>query len=174
VLMPAILFIAALLVLGIVFGRMLMRRDAERKRAEYEAKLQSGDTTKPAGKKRRMTRRERILATLEPAPEIPTIIDLMHEEARDTGVNEIAGGEGLEVPVKLKVWQRDGGPHTECPRQSLHFEIAAGVSPEQATVEDVRLHCREPHPAAPSPAPERQPEPEPPFTESEPPEDDPS
>ncbi len=146
-LISAISFVVALLVLGIVFGRMLMRRDVEKKRRKL------GVEAPPVAKKTRMTRREKILSTLEPDPEIPTIIDLMHEEARDTGVNEIPGGEDLEVPVKLKVWHRDGGSHTECPRQSLRFEITAGVEPGHATVEDVRLSCREPHPTAPPPAP---------------------
>jgi hypothetical protein len=143
--MPAILFLIALLVLGIIFGRMIMRRDAEKKRRELAA------DPDPAGKKRRLSRREKILATLEPDPEIPTVIDLMHEEARETGVNEIPGGEQLEVPVKLKVWHRDGGSHAACPRSSLRYEIADGVDPEQAKVEDVRLVCREAHPASPEP-----------------------
>ena len=139
-LITAVAFAVALLVVGVVFGRMLMRRDAERKRVEHE------------GRKRRMTRRERILATLEPDPEIPTVIDLMHAEARDTGVNEFAGGDRLEVPVKLKVWHRDGGPHAECPRQGLRFEVADGVEPEHATVEDVRLGCSASHPSETPPS----------------------
>jgi hypothetical protein len=161
VLIPAILFLIALFALGIIFGRMLIRRDVERKRRELAG------ASGPAAKKRRMTRREKILASLEPDPEIPTVIDLMHEEARDTGVNEIPGGEQLEVPVKLKVWHRDGGPHFECPRSSMRFEIAEGVDPEQATVEDVRLVCREAHPASPpaEQAPPADAGPEPPAAE---------
>ncbi len=152
---PAILFAVVLLAIGVVFGRMIMRRDAARKLMEFEAERrarasgETGEAVEPGGRRKRMNRRDKLLATLEPDPEIPSVIDLMNEEARETGVNEIAGGDGLEVPLKLKVWHRDGAAHEDCPREALRYEIAAGLEPSQATVDDVTLRCSAAHPTAP-------------------------
>ena len=54
------------------------------------------------------TRRQRdVLATIDPPKPLPTIEELVAEEAAETGVNTIPGGDGLDVSLKLRVYWRD-------------------------------------------------------------------
>ena len=99
----------------------------------------------PQEKAPRQSRRQRKLDKLremDPLPEPRSMFDIMMEEAAELGVDEIPGGEGLEVPVKLKVFRRDARVREEC-TGVVRFAIVGGVEPAHATVDDVRLLCEE-------------------------------
>ena len=125
----AIAFIIAAGVLIFVFTRLQRARNEQLSPKEEP--------------KERKSRRERKLEKIreyDPLPEPKSIFDIMNEEADELGINAIPGGEGLEVPVKLKVWRRDEGIREAC-GESVRYEITAGVEPETATVDDVWLVC---------------------------------
>ena len=93
----------------------------------------------------RRSRRQRKLDKLremDPLPEPRSMFDIMMEEAADLGVNEIPGGEGLEVPVKLKVCRRDASVREGCEGE-VRYAVADGIDPAHATVDEVRLVCVE-------------------------------
>ena len=96
----------------------------------------------PVEKKSRRERKLEKVREYDPLPEPKSIFDIMNEEADDIGINEIPGGEGLEIPVKLKVWRRDEGIRDAC-GGSVRFEITAGVDPKSATVDDVWIVCHD-------------------------------
>ena len=100
----------------------------------------------PEDKPQKMSKREKKLAEIranEPDVAIPTLDELVREELEETGVNEIAGHDGLTDPVKLKVYHRDIGSLGDCPRDHMTFVLAYGISAEEATENDVRLVCGE-------------------------------
>jgi hypothetical protein len=86
-------------------------------------------------------RQQRIVASLEPAKEIPTIEQLVAEEAADTGVNEIPGGDGLDVSLKLRVYWRDEVVRQGCTDGHLEYRVDGDATPETAQTDDVRLVC---------------------------------
>lgn len=86
-------------------------------------------------------RQQRIVSTLEPTKELPSIEQLVADEARETGVNTIPGGEGLDLSLKLRVYWRDEIVRQGCTDGMLEYRIDEGVDPEQAETEDVRLVC---------------------------------
>lgn len=135
--LPVFIIAAALI---FAFGRM------SRSRVDHSENIE---------RPRRQTRRERKLEafrTANPDPVLPTMFDLMMEEAQELGVNDVPGGEALEVPVKLKVWRRDEAVRAAC-EAGLRFEILDGVSPEKATEGQVKLVCDGAvAPAGPEPA----------------------
>lgn len=68
------------------------------------------------------------------------IMDLVREEAEETGVTEIPGGEGVELPVLLQAWHRDAAARAACPdRSSLVFVVDDGADRARLTVEQIRL-----------------------------------
>jgi hypothetical protein len=83
-----------------------------------------------------------------------TLEQLIAEEAEETGVNEMPGGDGLATPVKLKVFHRDSSQHSDCRESGLRFEVRSGADPENATEHDVRLVCNADHAAFQPPEPE--------------------
>jgi hypothetical protein len=95
------------------------------------------------------------------------IMDLVKEEAAETGVDEITGGEGVDLPVRLQVWHRDEAVREACPDLSmLRFEVDVGVAAANAEADQVRLTFD--GYIAPEPEPESESEPEPePEPESE-------
>lgn len=97
--------------------------------------------TDPISSGRRMSRREKLLARLEPPPEIPSVIDLMIEELAETGVETFPGHEGLPGPIMLKVFRRDESVRLRCTHDAYGFVVAPGVAPDAATVDDVTLYC---------------------------------
>ncbi len=119
---------------GILFLRMLKSREEQRQDDDYRVE-----------RKKRMSSRERKLAKLkefeESIPPRPTIQELMAEEVRETGVDQIPGGDGLEVPVRLKVWHRDAHVRSGCADDALRFVVNEGVDPATATEDDVMLVC---------------------------------
>jgi hypothetical protein len=83
------------------------------------------------------------------------IMDLVLEEAAETGVDRIEGGDGIELPVRLQVWHRDAAVRTACPDpEMLRFVIDDGVAAETATSGDVRLIFDGYVPAPDEPEPE--------------------
>lgn len=131
--MPQAVAFVLLVAAGVLVFRLLVR---SRRRLMPEESVDES---------RRLSRRQRLVMELEranPNPEIPTVVELMHQEAAETGVDSIAGGEGIPIPVKLKVWRRDAVVHEDCTdRALLRFVVKAGVAPADATVTDVRLAC---------------------------------
>jgi len=86
-------------------------------------------------------RQQRLLESMDPPPDIPTIEQLVAEEAAATGVNDIAGGDGLDVSLKLRVYWRDEVVRQGCRDGVLEFRVDPGVAPADAQTEDVRLVC---------------------------------
>lgn len=125
VILPIFLIAAALI---FAFGRM------SRKRVDDVPEVE---------RPKRQSRRDRKLEAFRaanPDPVLPTMFDLMMEEAQELGVNDIPGGEDLEVPIKLKVWRRDEAKRTNC-AGGVRFEIQPGIDPTSATEDHVRLVC---------------------------------
>ncbi len=89
-------------------------------------------------------RQRQILATLPPDPELPTIEDLVREEAAELGVDKIGGADLVPLHVRLRVWKRDRPELEDCPDDQLRYEIAGHVRAVDATAEDVRLTCTDP------------------------------
>jgi hypothetical protein len=87
-------------------------------------------------------RQQRILAALPPNPDIPTIADLVREEAEALGVEEVAGGDGIALHVRLKVWKRDHDPD-RCHGGRWVFRLRSGVAAADAGPDDVSLECEE-------------------------------
>jgi hypothetical protein len=85
-------------------------------------------------------RQQKILATLPPDPVLPSIQDLVLEEAQEIGLLELPGGAGVPVHVRLKVWKRDHDP-AGCTSGSWTYRVRDGVSPADAGVDDVTLTC---------------------------------
>ena len=118
------------------FGIILFLTRRTRDRIK-EATVDDGPT-----RPRTMSKRQqRVVASLEPAKERPTIEQLVAEEAAATGVNEIPGGQGLDVSLKLRVYWRDEVVRSGCEDGTIEFRIEEGVDPEAANTDDVRLVC---------------------------------
>ena len=97
-------------------------------------------------KSRRQQKLDRLLE-MNPMPEPRSMFDLMMEEATELGIEEIPGGDDLEMPVRLKVFHRDEGVRATC-RGQIRYVVADGVDPALATVDEVRLVCDEEAPVA--------------------------
>jgi len=88
-------------------------------------------------------RQQKIMAatSAHTATPKPTIEELVAAEAEATGVNEIDGGDGLDVSLKLRVFWRDEVVRKGCEDGHLEFRIDDGATVETAATEDVRLVC---------------------------------
>ena len=70
----------------------------------------------------------------------PDIFELIRQEAAETGVEEIPGADGVELTIRLRVWQRDEEVRETSPGPAeLRFELAPDVDPEKATEDDLIL-----------------------------------
>lgn len=131
-------FFAFVALAGILFLRMLSTRDEKRPDSEVDMRIE---------RPKRMSSRERKLAKIkefeESIPPRPTIQELMAEEVRETGVDQIPGGDGLEIPVRLKVWHRDVHVRRGCADGALRFVLSEGVDRATANEDDVMLVCDE-------------------------------
>lgn len=116
-------------VLAFVYGRLQRARNA----------LQSDEEEKPKRKSKRQRRLDQIRAN-DPPFEPKSMFDLMLEEAAELGIDEIPAADGLEIPVKLKVWRRDSVVRENC-AGIVRYEIDASVDPAVAGLDDVRLVC---------------------------------
>ncbi len=95
----------------------------------------------PTAPKPRTKRQRQLVANMAPPPQMPTIEELVAEEAAATGVNDIPGGDGLDVSLKLRVYWRDEVVRGGCEDGNLEFRIDGGASIEAAGIDDVRLVC---------------------------------
>jgi len=95
----------------------------------------------PSGPKPRTRRQQQLVANMAPSPEIPTIEQLVAEEVAATGVNDIPGGDGLDVSLRLRVYWRDEVVRRGCDDGHLEFRVDAGVDLDAADTDDVRLVC---------------------------------
>lgn len=68
-----------------------------------------------------------------------SIAELVDEEVRELDLRSIPGAEGLHSDVLLKVWRGFTHDDDSFDRSSLAYVVAEGVSPEDATADDVRL-----------------------------------
>ncbi len=92
---------------------------------------------------RRKSRRQRKLDEIranDPPFEPKSAFDVMLEEVAELGLDDVPGAEGIDAPVRLKVWKRDAAIRTSC-NDDVRFVVHPGVEPGKATVDEVRLEC---------------------------------
>ncbi len=135
----AITFLAFIAIAIFIFVRMIRSRDAN---PEYE------NVARPQRTSRRERKLEKMREFEESIPPRPTIQELMQQEVEATGVDRIAGGDGVEIPVLLKVWHRDAHVRAGCSDTGLRYVVSEGVEPSSATIDDVMLVCDVPNDAA--------------------------
>ena len=129
-----LVFVAIGLLVSVAVAAVLLTRQRARTRPDdYEA-----GTPTPALIPKRQ---ERLLAKLEPLPEIPTLMDLVREEIAETGAATIPGHEGLPDGVILKVFRRDHLVRERCTHEGFAYVVAEGVEPADALEADVSLYC---------------------------------
>ena len=81
----------------------------------------------------------------------PDILELVRQEAAESGVDQIPGADDVDLTVRLQAWRRDEYVRSACPDTTLlRFVLDEGVPPDKATAEDVRLECE----GVPTPPPE--------------------
>ncbi len=90
-------------------------------------------------KGRRQRKLDEIRAN-DPPFEPKSAFDVMLEEVADLGLDDVPGGQGIDAPVRLKVWKRDAAVRASC-NDSVRFVVHNRVEPEAAKVDDVRLEC---------------------------------
>jgi len=79
----------------------------------------------------------------------PDIMELVQQEASETGVLDIPGADGVDLPVRLRVWHRDGAARAAAPSpEALRFELRADVAPQDATDDDLTLRSTGTEPPA--------------------------
>ncbi len=111
----------------------LLTRQRSRVRPEHE------DPTTPPIPATASRRQRKVLAQLEPNPEIPTVMDLVRTEIAELGIDQIPSAAGLSEPVVLKVYRRDA---TEgCDHEGAEFVVAEGVVRADALEDDVTFVC---------------------------------
>jgi len=135
--------LTAFVIFMVVAGGIIISLNRRTRSKMQEAVIEGGVAAEPAElKPRNLSRRQqRVVATLEPMKDAPSIEALVEAEAADTGVNEIRGGEGLDVSLKLRVFWRDEVVRQGCEDGSLEFRVEEGVDPASAETDDVRLVC---------------------------------
>lgn len=126
---PMLLVLASIVAAAVILIRLRNRMEPE----EDESRPQI-----PATASRRQ---RKVLAQLEPDPELPTVMDLVRAEIRDLDIEEIPGHEGISGPVLLKVYKRDEPVRSRCEHQAYKYVVAAGVDRAEAQDDDVRLFC---------------------------------
>lgn len=126
---------ALAIAIAITMGVMITLSKRTRERAQETL------VDQPSGPKPRTRRQQELMAKMAPPPEIPTIEELVAEEAAATGVNDIPGGEGLDVSLKLRVYWRDEVVRNGCEDGHLEYRIDPGIARDSADTDDVRLVC---------------------------------
>ncbi|HEX9643851.1 MAG TPA: hypothetical protein VGC11_07625 [Acidimicrobiia bacterium] len=134
----AVGFLIFMGVAGVLYFRLLARRN--------QAARELGAESLPRPPSRRQHKLDKLREFDDPIRERPTIHELMMEEVRDTGVDQIPGGEGIETPVLLRVWHRDEPVRRGCADDGLRFVVKEGVDPGHADIDDVLLMCDDPLP----------------------------
>ncbi|MGI9610344.1 MAG: hypothetical protein ACR2NL_08610 [Acidimicrobiia bacterium] len=133
----------AFVIFVVVAGGVIISLNRRTRAKMHETVLEGEQAVAPDQPKPRnlSKRQQRIVSTLEPMKEAPSIQELVDAEAADTGVNEIPGGEDLDVSLKLRVFWRDEVVRGGCEDGVLEFRVDEGVDPASAETEDVRLVC---------------------------------
>ncbi len=69
----------------------------------------------------------------------PDILQLVHDEITDLGIDRIKGADGIDPSVLLQVYRRD---EVNCGDNSSHeFILADGVDPRDADLDTLSLRC---------------------------------
>ncbi len=69
----------------------------------------------------------------------PDILELVHEEVVELGIDRIEGSEGIDPSVLLQVYRRD---EVNCEDgATLRFALAEGVDPGDADPDTLTLSC---------------------------------
>ncbi|MEN8113871.1 MAG: hypothetical protein ABFS21_05740 [Actinomycetota bacterium] len=68
----------------------------------------------------------------------PDIIELVMEEVRESGIDELPGADEIDPTVLLRVWKRD---REECPAGDGRFVLVEGVDPANASADDLTFEC---------------------------------
>jgi hypothetical protein len=68
-----------------------------------------------------------------------SILDLVTDEVDDLGLRSISGAEAIPPDVLLKVWKDAEPVRGNTDKDHLAYEVAEGVTPVDATAEDVTL-----------------------------------
>jgi hypothetical protein len=126
------------LAIGMFVVMAVMVTLSKRTRDRAQQALLSDGTPQAKG---RSKRQQQVLDSLSQPPDIPTIEELVAEEAAATGVNDIAGGNGLDVSLKLRVYWRDEVVRRGCEDGHLEFRVDEGIDFASAETDDVRLVC---------------------------------
>ena len=135
-------FVIFMVVAGGVIISLNRRTRTKMQETALEGELAAQPAQPAPSKARNLSKRQqRIVSTLEPMKEAPSIEELVAAEAADTGVNEIPGGDGLDVSLKLRVYWRDEVVRRGCEDGVLEFRVQEGVDRAAAETEDVRLVC---------------------------------
>jgi len=132
---PTMVALVAFAILSSGVVVVFSRRTRRKMRDTY----MSNDPKPPVATRTR--RQQRIVETLEPAGSTPTIEELVAAEVAETGVNNIAGAEGLADSLKLRVWWRDEVVRNGCTDGHLEFRLDEGVAQQDAVTEDLRIVC---------------------------------
>lgn len=117
--MTSAVLIGIVVVVFLIFGVVLSRRQSERKREAIQDLQREKEALGPV-----------------------SVQALAEEEAAELGLAGIAGAEGVPAVVLLKVWKSNSSVVERCPsRDQLRYQVADGVDPAQAAEPDVTLVC---------------------------------
>jgi hypothetical protein len=135
--LPIFLVVVALAIAGWLSQRQRRKMDEYRKQLEAEGEFVPSD---PQRKLTRAQRRVEEFRASVPPPATTSIEEIAHAEAEELGLLTLPGADGLDVAVLLPVWRRDEELRSRCSGQ-IGYGIADGVSPAEATPDDVWLVC---------------------------------
>lgn len=129
------------IVIGALFGSLILAGFLlTRARNRVKPEDTESGVQVPASASRRQ---RRILTSMEPDPEIPTLMDLVREEITELGIEDIPGHEDISGPVLLKVYRRDLQVREQCPHHGYGYVVTEGMRRDEATESDVWLYCEE-------------------------------
>ena len=78
------------------------------------------------------------IASDREASKPPDILELVNQEVQEAGIGSLAGADGVDSTVLLKVWKRDG---TGCAGEQGTFVLSEGLAPEEASEDTLRFEC---------------------------------
>lgn len=90
------------------------------------------------------TRKQQAVADLErerEAIKAPDILELVHQEVVELGIDRIEGAEGIDPSVLLQVYRRD---EVNCADGAeRRFVLADGTDPRDADTDTLSLRCED-------------------------------
>lgn len=117
--MTAGVLIVIVVLVFLIFGVVLSKRQSERKREAIKDLQREKEALGPV-----------------------SIQALAEEEAAELGLSRIAGAEDIPTVILLKLWKSNAVLVERCPsRDQLRYQVTEGVDPAQATERDVTLVC---------------------------------